>query len=84
MKNMGSNKEQKQMLEGDADDSVGQPPLFALGPGWVSRQFVSCRCLGETNISNFLPESEDLTFPRQQTRLPSKSQRGINEEPWGG
>lgn len=39
MRNMGSNKEEKQMLEGDADYTVSQPLLFAMGPGCSLCQF---------------------------------------------
>lgn len=52
------------MLEGDADYTVSQPPLFALGPGWSSCQFISCLCLGENIVSNFLPEFDDLACPQ--------------------
>lgn len=34
------------MLEGDADHTVGQPPLFALGPGPSSCQFLSLSVFG--------------------------------------
>lgn len=52
------------MLEGDADYTVSQPPLFALGPGWSSCQFILCLCLGETITSNFVPEFDDLGGPQ--------------------
>lgn len=53
------------MLEGDADYTVSQPPLFALGP---SLRFVPisffCLGLGENMVSNVVPEFDDLVCPR--------------------
>lgn len=34
------------MLEGGADYTVSQPPLFALGPGWSSCQYLFLSVFG--------------------------------------